>query len=181
MQLTEFSATLLDYYTQNDNLQIGKVARKLTYLIAGLSMVVAFSGLLRDESSEIGSGQDEEYLDSFRVGSGVYTGIFLLEDHWNYRLMFLLFAVPQLLSWARRPSSGISRISAITLITVYLALWHLVIDCIFRLIPFGGRLSFLLDEVSTWLAFCGLLYLLFYSMPEWVKQYARRLTPRLTG
>jgi hypothetical protein len=166
---------------QNHSSQMGGIAKKLTYLTASLLMALAFSALLRDASSEIGSGRDEDYLDSFRVGSAVYAGAFLLQDNWDYRLVFLLFAIPQLLSWARRPSSGLSRISAITLITIYLVLWHLVIDRIFRLVPFGGRVSFLVDEVSTWLAFCGLLYLLFYSMPEWVKQYARKLTPRVTG
>jgi hypothetical protein len=134
---------------QNHNHQTGEVAGKLTYLIASLSMVLAFSALLTNESSEISSGQDEDYLDSFRVGSAVYAGTFLLEDNWDYRLMFLLFAIPQLLSWGRRPSFGLSRISAITLITIYLALWHLVIDRNFGLVPFGGRVSFLLDEVST--------------------------------
>jgi hypothetical protein len=166
---------------QNHSSQIGQVARKLTYLIASLLMALAFSALLRDGPSEISSGRDEDYLDSFRVGSAVYAGAFLLQDNWDYRLVFLLFAIPQLLSWARRPSSGLSRISAITLIAIYLALWHLVIDRSFRLVPFGGRVSFMLDEVTTWLAFCGLLYLLFYSMPGWVKQNARRLTLRVTG
>jgi hypothetical protein len=166
---------------RNHSSQIGEVARKLTYVIASLLMALAFSALLRDGSSEIGSGRGEDYLDSFRVGSAVYAGTFLLQDNWDYRLVFLLFAIPQLLSWVRRPSSGLSRISTITLITIYLMLWHLVIDRIFRLVPFGGRVSFLLDEVSSWLAFSGLLYLLFYSMPEWVRQYARRLTPRLAG
>ena len=40
-------------------------------------------------------------LAAFRVGAATYVGTFLLGGNFNYRLAFLLFALPQLVRWSR--------------------------------------------------------------------------------
>lgn len=40
-------------------------------------------------------------LDAFWIGAGLYVGTFALGSNFNYKLVCLIFAVPQLLSWAR--------------------------------------------------------------------------------
>jgi hypothetical protein len=42
-----------------------------------------------------------EDLDAFWAGAGVYVGSFALAYNFNYRLIFLVLTVPQLLRWAR--------------------------------------------------------------------------------
>ena len=43
------------------------------------------------------------HLDAYLAGSLVYTSSFLLFNNWDYRMAFVLLAVPQLLTWSRAP------------------------------------------------------------------------------
>lgn len=101
---------------------------------------------------------EPRHLDAFRLGAGIYLGTFLLGSNWDYRLMFLLFVLPQLLSWAR--SNGLARV---TLGGILLSMGSLWIAALI------GRVAFFLDEAANWLAFAGLLYLLLASAPGWIK------------
>ncbi len=148
-------------------------AKILSYLLALSSLVYALSALLRNDLPQ--EDQELPYLDSFRAGSAIYLGTFLLGSNWDYRLMFLIFTIPQLLLWSNFTSRSVSWISRLTLFGLYTSMWFLLIVGSAQYIPHGASLIFLLDQISKWLIFAGLLYLLFLSMPPWVKQYAAEL------
>jgi hypothetical protein len=38
-------------------------------------------------------------LDAFRIGAAIYIGCFIIGNNFNYRLIFLLLCIPQLLEW----------------------------------------------------------------------------------
>jgi hypothetical protein len=61
---------------------------------------------------------DERELDAFFAGCAIYAGSFLLEHNFDYRLVYLLLVVPQLLRWARR-----SRLAATVLLVLVSTLW----------------------------------------------------------
>lgn len=154
------------------NVTGGVFARYFSYLAVLLTLGIAFSALLRNDFLP-GNQNNTVYSDAFRAGSGIYLGTFLLGNNWDYRLMFLILTIPQLVVWAKCPTRYISTSSKVILSAVFLSLWYLMIKGITRHLPYGNYVSFVLDEISNWVVFSGLLYLLFWSMPDWVKKYAR--------
>lgn len=57
-------------------------------------------------------------MDAFVAGTAIYAGSFILEHNFDYRLVYLLLVVPQLLRWARQ-----SRLAALVLLTLVSSLW----------------------------------------------------------
>jgi len=112
-----------------------------------------------------------DHVDSFRVGAGVYVGSFLIGANWDYRLMFLLFAIPQLMDWRRSPDALTRQLAVTTLVSATLSMWCIFIGGHLANIPGGPVVYFLLDSACKWMTFCGLLFLLFYSCPEWLISY----------
>lgn len=149
----------------------GVFAKILSYGAVLSLLFYAFLSMLRDDLPT----EDEEapYIDSFRVGSAIYLGTFLLGNNWDYRLMFLIFTIPQLLWWANCTSRAFSRTSKSTLACLYVSMWYLMIARVFNYFISDSNVSFLLDEFSNWWVFAGLLFLLFLSMPKWVKKCAQ--------
>ena len=45
---------------------------------------------------------DELHIDAFRIGASIYVGTYLLGSSFGYRLMFLLFTIPQLTPMAKQ-------------------------------------------------------------------------------
>lgn len=165
------------------NSSIGELARFLSPLTVLLALWWAFIALPRNDF--VPESQSEAvYLDAFRAGSAIYLGTFLLGNNWDYRLIFLILTMPQLVAWVKCRSRYISLISIFSLASILLSLWNLVITSIARHLPYGNYASFVLDEISNWVVFIGLLYLLFWSMPYWVKGYGQKiffLTRRFSG
>jgi hypothetical protein len=91
-------------------------------------------------------------IDAFRAGAGVYLGTFLLGNSWAYRLIFLIFIIPQLVAWikADRHRKLIAVVALVSTIASCCPTW---ID------------SGILDEIFNWLLFISLLYLLMSSLP----------------
>jgi hypothetical protein len=110
---------------------------------------------------------DQKALDAFRVGSAVYLGTFLLGSNYDYRLMFLLFTIPQLMAWSRMPVPRTSWIAALVAAAVVLSFWHhfLAGDL--------GQWKGFRYGLPNWLAFIGLSYLLAWSVPPWVRGACR--------
>lgn len=108
-------------------------------------------------------------LDAFRVGAAVYCGTFLLGNNWDYRLIFLLFAVPQCAAWVRCGDWLIRRLAQGALAAVLLSFWHFIIARACRPLPYGVYLSSTLDELANWLLFACLVWLLSASLPAWIQ------------
>ena len=101
------------------------------------------------------------FIDSFRVGASIYVGTFLLGNNWSYRLIFLLFVIPQLLDWFSR--TNYKPLPLLTLVTVFFSLWSIILDPI----PISGAI----DEIANWLLLSCLFYFLLESSPTWIKHY----------
>jgi hypothetical protein len=147
-----------------------------SYTAAVLILLYAFSQL---GSDKIDGDSTSGALDGFRTGSAIYVGTFLLGNNWDYRLMFLLFTIPQLLVWTSHLNPRIRWVSRLTLGAIYICLWSLELENVMVDIPFGGRIGFVLRESCKWLVFYGSSFFLFVSMPDWVRHYARSLRLKL--
>jgi Glycosyltransferase family 87 len=99
-------------------------------------------------------------VDSMLIGMSIYTGIFaLLGSNYNYKLSFLIFAVPQMLQWIRHPNAY-QTFAGVFLTTMALAFWM-------SPSPPQKYWGFLLKEVMNWCLFemsiVVLLHFLFAS------------------
>jgi hypothetical protein len=104
---------------------------------------------------------DLTYLDAFQSGAGIYLGTFLLGNSWAYRLIFLIFTVPQLVTWIKTDHSR-KLVSATALISIIGSCYPTWID------------SGILDEIFNWLLFISLLYLMLGTLPYFCQQIMLR-------
>ena len=105
------------------------------------------------------------YIDYFRAGAGIYIGTFFLGNNWNYRLMFLIFTIPQLmLGEANR------LVSLVTLISIVVSCWSPWFDGLVH-----NSLLFIIDETFNWLLLSSLFYLLVSTMPAYVQKSMMRV------
>lgn len=96
----------------------------------------------RHDTSEISPAP----LIAFQCGALIYLGSFAVANNFDYRLVFLLLTLPQLIEWARAPTHRMSSLAAITIVATLLLLW----------VGSLSRVLQLWDELATWLV-AGLL------------------------
>ncbi len=144
------------------------------YVVAfGLVLGIGFLTFRnRDRLAAAGSGQ----LNMFRLGAGIYLGTFLLGNNWDYRLVFLVFALPQVVIWAKSQVKLSSLVAKICLVAIFASVWYLEIWRITGYAGMAGRLvSFMFDEGMNWTLFAGLIYLYIKSLPAYVLDFAQRM------
>jgi hypothetical protein len=116
--------------------------------------------------------EDQRNLDAFRIGAAIYVGTFVLGNNWDYRLVFLLFIIPQLMSWIRATSGRIRNLSIAALTFCYVSCWYLFVDAVvakLHLVFVSHEFLFGFDEGTNWTLFATLLCLLVMSSPDWLK------------
>jgi hypothetical protein len=130
-----------------------------TVLVLLVTVPCLRAGLAATPSASVTSDQPPTLqLDSFRVGSGIYLATFMLVgNNWDYRLIFLLLTIPQLLAWI----TGEPRMRPIALLTlgsILLTVWL-------------SRWSWLnLDELCNWFLLGSFTWLLAATVPRWLRQ-----------
>lgn len=111
---------------------------------------------------------NSEYIDSFRIGSIIYLMTFIVGVNSDYRLIFLLFTIPQLAIWLRCDFFLVKSSSLISMISLLLTMWFLNIKMFFNkeLLVFDE--IWFVDEISNWILFLSLLFLFIVSLPKWL-------------
>ncbi len=142
-------------------------------LFAFVIMVFAFSFLLRKSSFQE-KPCDPLSLDAFRAGSAIYVGTFLLGNNWDYRQVFLILTMPQLISWTKSRST-LALVSKALITAMLIAFWHMIIVKQLRPLENGYQIGFIIDELANWLVFGGLAFLLAWSAPAWLKESLRNM------
>ncbi|WP_061431647.1 hypothetical protein [Microcystis aeruginosa] len=107
------------------------------------------------------------YIDYFRLAAAIHLGNFLVIGIlYDYKLTFLIFALPQILDWIKQENqlSLPSSMALVAMVTTFYAS------------PF--LYPWLVDEMINWLLAANLLYMAILSMPEWLKSLVHR---RLSG
>lgn len=107
------------------------------------------------------------YIDYFRLAAAIHLGNFLVIGMlYDYKLTFLIFALPQILDWIKQENQ-LSLPSSMALVAMVAT---------FYASPF--LYPWLVDEMINWLLAANLLYMAILSMPEWLKSLVHR---RLSG
>jgi hypothetical protein len=93
---------------------------------------------------------------ALHVGALIYIGTFATANNFDYRLVFLLLTLPQLVEWAAMPRHRLSSLSATTLLSILVMLWV-------------GSLSdwlHLWDELASWIVAGELTALIAVTVPD---------------
>jgi hypothetical protein len=149
----------------SDNLIL--ILKLLSYILAFL--IVSATLFLSMRQKDKGLFMKGQHIDAFRVGACIYVGCFLTMNTVDYRLIFLIFTVPQLVSWLRNNKKGILLVPLVTLTAMVFSLWS------FFIMHFLGRkITFVMEEVTNWVMLAGFLHLFFSSLPDWFRGYLNR-------
>jgi hypothetical protein len=151
-------------------------------LLAGLLLLFGVA-ILAFVSSQRFETSSERNFAAFRMGASIYVGTFLLGNNFDYRLAFLILAMPQLVDWMRSTSRMYRVLAWLSTILVLLSCWHMWIIqislvSVFHSVADSQKFWIVLDEVFNWLLFVSLAYLLVSSTPNWLKDQFRSLLPK---
>lgn len=144
---------------------------RISFILLSCAVVfilLPLSCFLSSEEVNRIQNQDEPYMDEFRMGSAIYIGTFMLGNNFDYRLIFLLFTIPQLVVWCSHSSALVKWTARLTMAGMMSSLWSLMIFRPLFRFPLGDDLGFVFDELANWSVFAGLLYLLILSLPQWL-------------
>jgi hypothetical protein len=164
---------------------IKKTLRYMMYIIMSLLTLLVLTRVLLSKfkifkewlssdfvSADSGKSLDKsQYIDYFRLAAGIYLGNYLVIGLvMDYKLTFLIFALPQILDWIKQENQ-LSLSSSMALVAIvgtfyaspFLYLWAI-------------------DEIINLLLFANLLYISLLSMPEWLKSLVhKRLSGKFSG
>jgi membrane-associated HD superfamily phosphohydrolase len=115
---------------------------------------------------------DQLHIDAFRMGASIYIGTYLLGSSFDYRLMFLLFTIPQLTQWLSNSDSRLRRVARITFACAMYSLWSMFLSRLLNAVT-PAWVQLLFDAVAKAVLVGGLTYLFVLSAPQWVPSYRR--------
>jgi hypothetical protein len=155
---------------------LGQILRAATYVALGVVLAgIVWADLRLPPCPE----QDDEHVDAFRAGAAIYVGSFLLICNFDYRMVFLLFTLPQLHRWWRSPTPSLRWPAGITLGAVVASMWALAFANLASMFPHGPHVRTALDELANGIVFAGLLHLLVRSRPQWMRDLVRDAVAKL--
>ena len=128
----------------------------------------------RQGSPRLGAAGTPFSLAAFRIGSAIYLGSFLIGSSFDYRLIFLILTIPQLVAWVRNATAGPRQLALGQLILVVLLQWSQTWRSTLASTTGTGNYGLVLDEVLTWLSWVGLAVLTLLTLPDWLVPRSRR-------
>ena len=165
-----FSAYLNNRDFINDpNFILGSLPKLLVILLLLLTLLVSMRDNLPLKTSS------PKNLIAFQMGAFIYIGTFLLGNNWDYRLVFLLFTMPQLGEWLTITHGKERRAVITAIILILLSTWHFLIAAGLTHLFSTSEVGFIIDEIANWLLFGVLLYLGYASFPAWFKDFFREM------
>lgn len=122
--------------------------------------------------------QYEQYsMDAFRVGGTIYIGSFLfIGNNWAYRLIFLIFTIPQIIAWIKN-NKQLSIISSFSLIAIIMTMWFKPLGEYGNPNTFEILLTYF-SQLIDWSLLFFFIYTLLLTLPIWLKSW---ITPYKVG
>ncbi|HJZ12735.1 MAG TPA: glycosyltransferase 87 family protein [Acidobacteriota bacterium] len=124
----------------------------------GAAIVIAYLQAARKRTL----AHNVDSIDGFRMTAGIFITSFLLWDNWDYRFIFLVFALPQMWKWIR-VKDPLAPITAAALVGIPMTLW-LSGGCPPEM-NFHTIRSFFVDELINWFLFYYFVYALMATWP----------------
>ncbi|MFO1076121.1 MAG: hypothetical protein U1E73_00180 [Planctomycetota bacterium] len=139
----------------------------------GLLLAVLLIGLSWRTQTRLGAGDPTPALAGFRLGAAIYLGTFVFGSNFDYRLLFLLPALPQLARWSQTTRGAVRATAIAAIATILLLLWSQSWRALLQ--PSTGRtLMLAADELLAWSTWIALALLFALTLPEWLMPARRR-------
>ena len=132
----------------------------LFYLTIALFLLISYLLAKHTENLFQNNKLNINQIEAFRIGSSIYIGTFLIGNNWDYRLIFLLFTIPQILAWLKTQVQ-LKSISGLALMAIILTTW----------LSSKTYQVYYLDELLNWLLFLFFSYSTILTLPNWLKSY----------
>jgi hypothetical protein len=94
---------------------------RLVVLGAGVLLALLVAALAARRRAALHASRDRD-LDLFLAGATIFAGTFALDHNYNYRMVFLLLTLPQLLRWAREHDAPVP-LAPLAVVAVVATLW----------------------------------------------------------
>ncbi len=161
--LFDYVANLIKVLTNRDIRLVG-VLTKVASVIFSLAIII-FALIYSNRKKQNEKYSNHTYMNGFRIGSSIFLGTFLMGNNWNYRLVFLLFCLPQLIEWSslKLKISLAHVITTLILVSLWSALW----------MDLENPLVVFIKEAIDWIIVFGLTSLLLLTSPEWLTRMLR--------
>ena len=127
----------------------------IVLVVAGFALAAVLGWLWRKRASRPLAGRAGRELDGLWVGASIYVGTYVVMRNFDYRLVFLFLALPQLLRWAADARVGMPGARWV-LAAVVAALWLVG--------GVGNRFPF--EECLNWIVFVYLAAALAATAPR---------------
>ena len=165
--------SLLSLTHVNDTL-LAIILKYLPYvaLISAISITLVLSFLYRKSDKFAYVERIQTHIISFQIGASIFIGTFMLGNNWDYRLVFLLFCIPQLVEWSRA-SKKILSLPNMTLAFILLTLWSSF------WINYSTFAHNLLEELTNWMILANLILLVSLSLRKDCCRYLNQLYTHL--
>jgi len=132
----------------------GRNPRIWSWLCAGIGVLLAYLVSRRIFKPESFDLKQSEGLTSFIASCLVYVGTFLIGNNWDYRLIFLIFAIPFLCSVINKSeNSWTLSLAKLFIFAILISMWYLMIKKYLGINPFFIRFFLIIDELTNWLIF----------------------------
>lgn len=144
-------------------------------------LVTAFAGGVALRARRQAAAASPHAIASFRMGAGIYVGSFCLGSNFDYRLVFLMLAVPQLVAWAAAARGMVRVVGVLLLVLIVTMAWGMTWRLWLQLAGGAEDAGNGIDEVASWLLAVGLLPALVVSAPAALVPRRWREVPDLCG
>jgi hypothetical protein len=104
------------------------------------------------------------------MGAAIYVGTYLFGSNFDYRLMFLLFTIPQLTQWLSNSDSRLRGVARIAFACTLYSLWSIFLSRLLNAVS-PEWVELLLDAVAKAVLVGGLTCLFILSAPQWVQSH----------
>ncbi|BBD69186.1 hypothetical protein NIES4072_34850 [Nostoc commune NIES-4072] len=136
-------------------------SQKIILLLAIVIFVSCLIYILYKLNYQINENININFIDAFRLGASIYIGSFLITNSWAYRLIFLIFTLPQILSWMKKESC-LRFLSMFSILAIILTVW-------IKIKAVAGLL-FYVDQIMNWVILFYFIYTLILTLPQWFKK-----------
>lgn len=143
----------------------GMFVRVLTYVYIAVLFVSIYKYLQKYQV--ISSKIDKTYIDAFRVGSAIYIATFILNNNYDYRLIFLIFTIPQLVLWVKSKVKILKFIAVLSIISIIDTMWSLDLR---RIV---GPIAWIGHALSFWALFSVFIFLFIITLPSWLLDFMK--------
>lgn len=156
-----FGSNVLGFYFFQNSLGIKEIRYKIMIISFAFALLLMLIMIFRARKIKYTTPDEGFRIDAFRLGAALYIGNFIIGNNYDYRMIFLLFCLPQLLTWAT--SAGSLKKLSVICIANLLILFHYT--SILRH-AFTAEWIMTSKAIFYWGVFVILFMLLLHSLPN---------------